>query len=1591
MYKFLACSIALSLMFEGYTSNKPQIVAVTEGDPSSFVSSCVNAVTGDFFVSQEDVTIEGLEPIHLKRFYVGGHTDNKLAKWSLHPHLYTFIHPSRNMVHIPEPSGATLSYSTTKKIKKGSEITFNPLNINLHGKGLTNSAHGEISGRTNLKNNRVVLSADHSELKVYEADGSQRCYTVMANQPDQSHVAKEFQTTHYSLAWEKLPHGNKIIYSYDGSGQLSEIRTTNPAGTKTYAWAKFRCNDSVGDQHSIEVETSNSRKLQYKFRSIDEHTKKEAFVLEEVSSDGFPEDEINYHHTRKTRSPLMSQRYFADGQTRAAEYYNTNHNFVGGIDVYVNGTSDPRCNRVKALMAPIGENGKLVPTHSFFYKTPIPQKQNGVTEVFEADGSKKVFHYSPALRLQAIEQYASRARGGVLLFSEQLIWGDEGTKEETFLLCRTFFDHNKTPVYSRRFWYDESGNVKQEKFYGNLSGKNSSALSLSAKGLPEERNIESYAKRFSYSEDGRNLLVKVEEENGVSELFSYVPGTDLLSAKMLLQHGEVKLRHLYEYNEDLILVRAISDNGSSTEKDNLSGVTVRKIQVTVPRQQAPFLGMPERIEERYLEVATGEEKLLKRTDLFYSPEGFVSRKEIYGADNKLAYTLHSEYDSSGNVVEERNALGQVARHMYDSVGNKILTQDYSGKGSTRFDYDFANRLIQKDEQNVDGLVRTTSYKYDFKGNKILTIDPQGNETRTSYDSLSNEVELQLPLVLNTDEKSINPTELKQYNALGLVTTLKNPKGLVTARSYNARKKPTLVVHPDGTKESFVYNLDGTLKEKIDAEGNSTHFTYDEAARVTSKKIFSASGELLATEQMTYDGFNIKTKTDAEGNVTVYTYDGAGRKICEAFGQEKTHFSYDSLGRLHCIEKGEEAIKQLTYREYDLMDRLIEERVENRKGKPLSRIAFEYDGSGNTSAVIRFINGEEAKETFLYDAYNRLIEHTDALGSSTKIHYDDQFLNALGQYVLQKTTEEKAGITTVETFDALSRLVSSEKRDGSGNPLAHELFFYDEVNNLSRQISALFTPEAPAQTIETRWQYDSLSRLISLTEAYGSESARVTQYSYTPNGKVKEKIKPDGVVLTYTYDNLGNLTHLRSSDDSIEYAFEHNRLGQLIASSNLKTQRTTRRELDASGRVLKEVQENGLAVQNSYDLLGRKARIALPDHSAIRYVYDPLQLKRVIRHSTDGILVYMHHYGKYDLSGNLLEERPIGGLGKVFYTFNPLGQKSSVSSRWFQQKVEAFDSAGNIGKISWQTPKKRGYSEYQYDALKQLIVEDGAIQHTYTYDSHQNRLSKDGAVYEVDLLKRLLSTPEAQFTYDLSGNLTCKRAANGETFYVYDALDRLIEVNKPKSMRLTFTYDSLHRRQDKTSYAWKDGQWVEKERFSFLYDGSIEIGAVNRANELVELRVLGRDGQADIGSAVAIELKGDIYAPLYDLQGSVAALLSHSGRKLVDNYQYSAFGEEKKAPYIQEPWRFSSKRMDTEVGLIYFGMRYYDPKTGHWLTPDPEKYVDGPNLYAFALNNPLSKVDLMGLRAVAQKHRSCPGCPQGPTRDQRAPDPLLLNQ
>jgi len=1577
------------------TTVNPFVLAVTEGEPHLNICNAVSPITGDFFLSRNDIVINGVEPLHIPSLYISG--DGRApykgkVGWDIIPHqklvLFKCSIENIKQVIVTEKNGSRLKYERTID---------NEYHIDLknHGPGIANDAKGALSARTHLRNSYAVRKSKN-KIIYFCADGTERRYKFWVE--DQNTDVHDTYKI-FLLQREKLPNGNLIYYKYDSEKRIKSIKTTNPASDKTYAWAKFTYADH---NPNFTLKTSDGRCLHYDFKPAQYKSENEegstdyvdVYLLNKITRSFGPSESFSYEPGHQGDGPRISKVALPAHHFFSPAYYQSHDNDVGGVIVPLK-KKDCRRNRVKTISSPVGFDESPLITHSFFYN-PNKQKDDSYefpckSDIYDIDNNLTLILANPFCRPIETQWYQNQNGQQHLVFSEKTFWSAHEL-EVGNLKAKVFTDPVGGSSYVRIYGYDIFGNVVSEKLCGNLSGHASSSVSLKAAAPPSSQEVklhildqpgqdflltddlnsntvmyfhrvgvglyvahpqtpataktawrliktagkEALFRRvlissqeitpsateiheITYGYTPNHLMAWKREPGGRTTRFAYLDSTDLLSSRFTCDGDKILTREFFDYNEDRILIRTLQDDGSASDPQDLTGVTQRRIKLLTLRKTYPHIGFPEIIEEHYLDK--GEERLLCKTVLAYNQQGKITTQDIYDSEGEFRYRLIHEYDSRGRILSESNPLGQVQRYEYDEFDNKTVIQDFSGRLITRHTYDFSHRLIQTIQEGDDGSRRATHHKYNHKNQRVSTIDPRGQETRFTYDPFDRLLETKLPS---------SDTLKASYDGFGRQVSTTDGNGHTTAQTYNARGKPTSIHHPDGTVETYIYHLDGSLKTHIDQQGTAIEHGYDALGRLISKNIVSTTGEILSTESWHYGPFQLLSKIDAAGTVTTYEYDGAGRKIAEACKGDRIEYEYDTLGRV----AKKRCAGRIHLQHYDLLGRIIEECVEGPDGNILTKILYAYDKAGNKTETTHWTQVGPATEITLFDAYKRPLQYADALGHITTTTYDDK--------TLQKTTTDPGGTRLVETYDVLGRLATLEIKNPSNELLHQETYAYDGAGNKVHQETTVTTPSAPSKTITTLWDYGPLKRLLTLTQAAGAPEQRTTRYAYTLKGLLQEIHKPDGTIISYAYDALNRLQELKSPD--CHYLFTYDPLHQPIVIEDLVQNTRTLRTYDHQCRLVAETLANNLTLHSTYDALGRKTALYLPDQSSIAYSYDAAFLRRITRTSSTGQELYSHRYTRFDPSGRLLEQELIHDLGLQGFEIDPIGRTVATVSPFFDSKT-SFDNRGNLHSL-----EQEGQSfHYTYDDLSQLSTEKN---HRYLHDSNHNRTFKDGKNLSTNLLNQL-----DIFTHDPNGN----PLTDGVTHFNYDCLDRLLSVITPTHYA-QFTYDAFHRRLSKKLFIQKEGQWIEQSQERFLYDGDNEIGAADSSGKLTQLRILGLGKGAEIGASVAIELEGRSYAPIHDLRGNIVKLISKTG-EVAESYAYTAFGEENVSS-PRNPWRFSSKRTDTEFNLVYFGRRFYAPALGRWLTPDPQGFTDGMNLYAFVHNNPLLKFDLYGLECCS---------------------------
>lgn len=1162
------------------------------------------------------------------------------------------------------------------------------------------------------------------------------------------------------------------------------------------------------------------------------------------------------------------------------------------------------------------------------------------TTVFNAVGSKTVYRYRDN-HIGAIETYDGEA----LYRVEWYFWdGDQ-------LLSYAVGDSARLAHGCRTFRYDSAGNCICTTLWGDLTGSGAKQFGLDRFGQPMGSSIESQSTYYYYQPEAPHKLLEVQEENGRTVTYRYEPLSGFLQAKFLWEGAALRQRLFCRYDENRFLIETICDDGYTVDPNEFSGVTERRVVTIAPKSQMPSAGLPVLIDEKYWDSDSGVEHLLRTTIKTYDGTGHCIREEYFNAEAENCGFQEYGYDHHGRLCSTIDGDGTLQTYQIEEHGlqQAVVSANGAKSGQNGFLYDFAGRLLSKQMKDSEGRIFTSSFRYNVLGQMTAAIDLYGNETQSSYDELGRCVATTYPQIRGAADELIRPEIKREYDLLDCVSAVIEANGFVTKSVYNVRGQPIEVRYPDGTLERFQYNLDGSLRAHINRLGVFERLDRDMMGRVTQKQLTGRNGEQVVLHAL-YDSFHLVGTVDPSGVETCYSYDGAGRVISAftQWGQDESQrqFSYDANGSL--------------------------------------QEAREWFGSGEdeySRIVIRRDSDTNLVSTSVTDASHQELIASEYLRppeGGLNVHHDISYCNELGQRVLQKIVTDALGCRTITIYDALGHIAAVTRHDPLGNPMAHQEFRYDGSGNCVEERNARIFQGEPSDLFVVQRQYGPMNRLEVTIEAAGSSCETVYRQQYNSEGQLDRLVKPNGIRLHYQYDGLGRLSEIQSSDGSIYYRYTYDASSRPVQLEDLVQGTSTRRRYNAFGQIVEEQLANGLTLVKDCDRKGRTTRLQLPDGTAIAYQYDAALLRSVSRLSTDGETVYTHSYTRYSPTGAVEKASLIGDLGPIVFQQDSRGYRTLVESSYWSQRIpiEGLDALGRITAFDVTDSAGSYRMRFSYDALGQVIAENGAGMCSYSYDSLGNRRSKGASYSEINPMHQLVGTASHVYTYDANGNRITKTGAeegSESVQYHYDALDRLVAAESTWQ-RTEYTYDALHRRIAKRLFVRDEraGVWTPEVECRYLYDGRLEIGAADAFGRIQELRVLGLGLAGEAGAAVALELRGNIYAPIHDHRGSLVCLVDLATRQVAECSRTTAFGEEQlfngagqriSKDKALNPWRFASKRVEDEIGLIFYGRRFYDPEIGRWLTRDPLGNIDGPNDYAFVGNNPLDKVDSEGLFSI----------------------------
>ncbi|MFS0704279.1 RHS repeat-associated core domain-containing protein [Cellulomonas sp. 179-A 9B4 NHS] len=565
-----------------------------------------------------------------------------------------------------------------------------------------------------------------------------------------------------------------------------------------------------------------------------------------------------------------------------------------------------------------------------------------------------------------------------------------------------------------------------------------------------------------------------------------------------------------------------------------------------------------------------------------------------------------------------------------------------------------------------------------------------------------------------------------------------------------------VVAPDGARTSYTYDAaTGLLNGITDPLGKTTaRTTYDpESRRVVEQEDATGAVTTFAWDAASQTA----TITDPLGrvrhdvyqdNVLISQVDGDGADISTYYGQNNQPVAVQTTG------------ESLIENQYDERGNLTE-RTERAGpgGEVLRRESWSYDAANRITTHTDPAGGVTR---YVYDAHGQTLAETDPTGATVGYTY-----TALGQVA---TVTDPLGRVTTNTYDSAGDLVKVTDADGSVTA-----FTYDAAH---RRLSHT-TPRGST----TRYTYDAEGRLLTETDPLG----RITTYEYDAAGQLTSMKAADGASTTYTYDALGR--QVTATDALVRTTTTtYDDAGQVTAITGPDGGRTTR-TYDRAGRLTSQTEplgnDDGADADTkrahttwfAYDSAGRRVQTqrvnpADPDTKLTwSTTYDGLG-QPVVETDPAGAQVR----SAYDAAGNVISQTDATGVTTT-KTYDAVGRVTSTTSGG-KTTTNQYDAAGQRVR----TETRAGAATFTYTADGQVasIVDSTGAATSYTYDSDGNQTAI------TDPLGRTTQT-----TYDAAGQATVVTDAAGrKTTTAFDAVGRVKTVTTPSGGVTAFAYDAM---------------------------------------------------------------------------------------------------------------------------------------------------------------------------------------------------------
>jgi RHS repeat-associated protein len=274
----------------------------------------------------------------------------------------------------------------------------------------------------------------------------------------------------------------------------------------------------------------------------------------------------------------------------------------------------------------------------------------------------------------------------------------------------------------------------------------------------------------------------------------------------------------------------------------------------------------------------------------------------------------------------------------------------------------------------------------------------------------------------------------------------------------------------------------------------------------------------------------------------------------------------------------------------------------------------------------------------------------------------------------------------------------------------------------------------------------------------------------------------------------------------------------------------------------------------------------------------------------------------------------------------------------------------------------GTHNYSYDIIDRLTAATHPNQtnESYTYDDVGNRTaSHQGSNYSYQAFNRLVAANGTSFGYDPNGNLILKTSTGGSWTYVWDYEGRLKQSALSGGAVVTYSYDALGRRVQRTSSVSGTTKFVYDD-FDVIRDlDNTNTTVADYLNSLEIDQKLGETINGTTGYFISDHL--DSAQAKTDANGNVTSAVTY------DSYGNVTNGS------VGSRYAYTGREIDSESSLMFYRARWYDQQQGRFISGDPTGLDGGINPYAYVENDPINFHDPLGLRKLPRSRTQTRPC------------------